>query len=133
WSGIVDSDTTPRQLTYQIPDYFNGTLRVMAVAVATETVGSKAKKTQVRGHLVINPNVPTFVAPGDEFEITASIANNIKDSGANANVAVEMTATPQLEMIDSSTQTITIPEGQERSVHYKLRAKSELSSAELQF
>lgn len=133
WSGIIDSDTNAKQLSYQIPDYFNGAIRVMAVTVATDAVGATSKTTQVRGDFVINPNAPTFVAPGDEFEVTASIANNVKDSGANANVAVEMTTTPQLEMIDSAKQTITIPEGQERSVHYRLRAKSELASAELKF
>ena len=33
WSGILDSDATARELRYSVPDYFNGTLRVMAVAV----------------------------------------------------------------------------------------------------
>ncbi len=33
WSGILDSQTTAREIEYTVPDYFNGTLRVMAVAV----------------------------------------------------------------------------------------------------
>ncbi|MEO8401345.1 MAG: alpha-2-macroglobulin [Gammaproteobacteria bacterium] len=128
WSGIVDTDNTSRQLVYQVPDYFNGTLRVMAVAVATDAVGSTDKKSEIRGNFVISPNVPTFVAPGDEFEITASVANNIKDSG-DAKVAVQMTTTPELEIIGSANQTLTITENREQSVHYKLRARSLLGSA----
>ncbi len=133
WSGIVDIDTTPRQLTYSVPDYFNGTLRVMAVAVSPNALGSAEKKAEIRGNFVINPNVPTFVAPNDEFEITASIANNVKDSGKNASVSVQLTATNQLEILGDSTQTLKIDEGQEQTVRYKIRAKNILSAAQLNF
>lgn len=133
WSGIVDTDSTPRQLVYQVPDYFNGTLRIMAVAVAAEAVGSATKTAEIRGHFVINPNVPTFVAPGDEFDVTTSVANNVEGSGADASVTVELKASPQLEVIGFAKQKITIPQGQERSVRYKVRAKSMLGSAELNF
>ncbi len=42
WSGVLDSDSTARTLEYVVPDYFNGTLRVMAVAVSDGTVGVAA-------------------------------------------------------------------------------------------
>lgn len=131
WSGIIDTDATPRQLVYQVPDYFNGTLHVMAVAVATDAVGSTDKTAQIRGHFVINPNVPTFVAPGDEFEISASVANNVKGSGDNAKIEVHLDVTPQLQIIGSATQTVGISEGHESTVHFKLRAKSLLGSAQM--
>lgn len=133
WSGIIDTDSTEHKLTYQIPDYFNGTLRVMAVAVSTDALGATEKKSEVRGDFVINPNVPTFVAPNDEFEITASIANNVKDSGKNAKVDIQLAATSQLEIIDNSNQTLEINEGQEKTVSYKIRAKDLLGSAQIDF
>lgn len=133
WSGIIDTDNTPRQLTYNVPDYFNGTLHVMAVAVAADAVGAADKKSEVRGDFVINPNVPTFVAPGDEFEITASIANNAKGSGNGAKVNVQLSTTSQLEIIGDSNQTIAINEGQENTVRYKLKAKNLLGAAEINF
>lgn len=131
WSGIIDTDTTPRQLTYDVPDYFNGTLHVMAVAVALDSVGAADKTAEIRGDFVINPNVPTFVAPGDEFEISASIANNIKDSGANANISVQLLASPEIEIIGSHTESLTIAEGREQTVHFKLRATANLGAATL--
>lgn len=131
WSGIIDTDTTPRQLVYQVPDYFNGTLRVMAVAVASDAVGSTDKSSQIRGNFVINPNVPTFVAPGDEFEITASVANNVKGSGKDAKTEVRLDVTPQLQIIGAATQTLSISEGQEQTAHFKLKAKSLLGSAQM--
>ncbi|MGL5743356.1 MAG: alpha-2-macroglobulin [Legionella sp.] len=133
WSGILDADTTTKQLVYQVPDYFNGTLRVMAVAVATDSVGSQEKSSEIRGDFIINPNVPTFAAPGDEFVISASIANNVKGSGKNALVHVDLTASPELEILGAATQTVQISEGQEQTVHYKVKAKSLLGAANLSF
>jgi uncharacterized protein YfaS (alpha-2-macroglobulin family) len=133
WSGIIDTDATPRQLIYHVPDYFNGTLRVMAVAVASDALGSIDKKSEIRGDFVISPNVPTFVAPNDEFEITASIANNVKNSGKKAKVDVQLTASSQLEIIGSSNQTLAIDEGQEKTVRYKIHAKDLLGAAQIDF
>ncbi len=133
WSGIIDTDMTSRQLTYQIPDYFNGSIRVMAVAVSTDSVGSRDTSAEVRGDFIINPNVPTFVAPGDEFEISSSVANNIKDSGEHTQVTVDLTASPEIEIIGSANQTLEIKEGREQTVHFKLRAKSLLGAAKVVF
>ncbi|WED44320.1 alpha-2-macroglobulin family protein [Legionella cardiaca] len=131
WSGIVDADSTPRQLTYNIPDYFNGTLKVMAVAVATDSVGSTEKESIIRGNFVINPNAPTFVAPGDVFEITASVANNVQGSGENAKVDVQLNVTPDLEIVGPATASLAINEGHEQTVRFKLKAKSALGSAKV--
>ncbi|MDR3490810.1 MAG: alpha-2-macroglobulin [Gammaproteobacteria bacterium] len=133
WSGIVDTDTTSKQLVYHVPDYFNGAIRVMAVAVATDAVGATTKTAEVRGNFVITPNVPTFVAPGDEFEVSASVANNVQGSGENASVTVQFTTSSALEIIGDDKQVLKISEGKEQSVHFKLRAKSVLGSATLTF
>ncbi|KTD68242.1 hypothetical protein Lste_1400 [Legionella steelei] len=133
WSGIVDTDSNNHQLVYQVPDYFNGTLRVMAVAVSSDSVGSKETSAEIRGNFIINPNVPTFVAPGDEFEISASIANNIKGSGEHALINIDLTASPEIEITGSPTQTLEIAEGREQTVHFKLKAKSLLGAAQLSF
>ncbi|MFO8603613.1 alpha-2-macroglobulin [Legionella pneumophila serogroup 1] len=131
WSGILDTDSADRQLTYQIPDYFNGSIRVVAVAVANDSVGSREVSAEVRGDFIISPNVPTFVAPGDEFEISATVANNIKDSGEHAQVEVELTASSELEAIGSAKESLEISEGNEQTVYFKLRAKSLLGSARI--
>ncbi|MCW8407484.1 alpha-2-macroglobulin [Legionella sp. PATHC035] len=133
WSGIVDTDSNNHQLIYQVPDYFNGTLRVMAVAVSSDSVGSKETSAEIRGDFIINPNVPTFVAPGDEFEISASIANNIKDSGEHALINVDLAASPEIEIVGTATQTLEIAEGHEQTVHFKLKAKTLLGAAKLTF
>jgi alpha-2-macroglobulin len=133
WSGIIDADSSSRELVYRVPDYFNGSLRVMAVAVSTDAVGSTDKASEIRGNFVINPNVPTFVSPGDEFEITASIANNVKDSGVNAEVSITLSASPELEILSEAKESRTISEGHEQTVRFNLRAKSEFGAAKVSF
>ena len=90
WSGIVEADATPRELKYVVPDYFNGTLRVMAVAVANDRIGVYEGRTLVRGDFVLSPNAPTTVTPGDEFDVSVGVSNNVAGSGQDAAVAVTL-------------------------------------------
>ena len=129
WSGIIDADSTDRQVSYKVPDYFNGKLRIMAVAVSTDSVGSKETSAEIRGDFILGPNIPTFVAPGDEFDISSSVANNLKDSGDHAEINIAVATSPELELIGQSQQKIEIPEGKEKTVHFRLRAKDRLGSA----
>lgn len=130
WSGIIDADNSQKSLKYRIPDYFNGSLRIMAVAVAQDAVGSADKSVEVRGDFVINPNVPTFVAPGDTFDVTASIANNVKSSG-DLPVNVQIQITPDLVMLTEASQKMVIPEGREKTLRFTLRANQPTDSANI--
>jgi uncharacterized protein YfaS (alpha-2-macroglobulin family) len=133
WSGIIDTDTANTQLTYQVPDYFNGTIRVMAVAVSADSVGANETSAEIRGDFILNPNVPTFVAPGDEFEVSVSVANNLKDSAEHTQIAVDLTTSPEIEIIGNAKQSLEIAEGHEKTLFFKLRAKSLLGGAKLTF
>ncbi|HKR37296.1 MAG TPA: alpha-2-macroglobulin [Steroidobacteraceae bacterium] len=133
WSGIVDADATPRELKYVVPDYFNGTLRVMAVAVADERIGVYDGRTLVRGDFVLSPNAPTTVTPGDEFDVSVGVSNNVEGSGQNAAVAVTLQTDAGLEVVGDATQQATIAEGHEGSVRFRLRAHDELGPANLRF
>ncbi len=64
-----------------MPDYFNGKLRVMAVAVSPDRIGTFEGSTTVRGDFVLSPNVPTTLAPGDEAEVSVGVANNLTGLG----------------------------------------------------
>ena len=114
-----------------MPDYFAGTLRIMVVAASPDAVGSAQATTQVRGPFVILPNVPTFLAPGDTFDLSVTIANNVKDSGANAAVDCALATTDGLEIVEKPTSPVTIPEGKDASVHWILRARDLLGNADI--
>ena len=133
WSGIVDADTTTRELKYTVPDYFNGTLRVMAVAVTDDRVGVHESRTLVRGDFVLSPNAPTTVSPGDEFDVSVGVSNNVEGSGAGANVAVALETDSGLEVVGDARQSVAIGEGREGSVRFRLRAKDVPGPANLTF
>jgi uncharacterized protein YfaS (alpha-2-macroglobulin family) len=131
WSGIVDIGPEAKTFTYNVPDYFAGTVRVMVVANTAEAVGSAQQTLQVRGPFVISPNVPTFVAPGDTFEVTSAVANNIEGSGPNAAVKVNLEVSNGLEIVQKPDESVTIAEGRDTSVRWLLRAKDALGNADI--
>jgi len=123
WSDIINSDGTEQETTYNIPNYFNGSLRIMAVAVGANTLGSSSKLINVRGDFVINANVPTFVSLGDEFEVSASIANQVEKSGDKAALEVQISLSDNLTLEGKNTQQVIIPEKQEGTVKFKLHTQ----------
>lgn len=133
WSGIIDSGPKEKELAYLIPDSFNGKLRVMAVAVAPDAVGVFSKGALVRGDFVLSPNVPTFVAPGDEFEVSVTVANNVVGSGPKSQVALELRTSKHVEVLTPAKVTLTIGELRETSATFKLRGTSVLGSGNLTF
>lgn len=133
WSGIVDADKQQRTVGFTVPDTFAGTLRVMAVAVAADAIGVAESSSLVRGPFVITPSLLTQAAPGDSFRASASISNILEGSGKNAPVRVRLEASPQLEIIGDRQRQLTISEGDEKTVHFQLKAKDKLGAAEVRF
>ena len=133
WSGIVDSDSQPRTLKYVVPDYFNGTLRIFAIAVSDDAIGVQDARSVVRGDFVLSPNAPTTVTPGDEFEVSVGVANNLAGSGEKAQVVVGLEPGKSLAVIGGASQTVTIAENHEGSVRFRLQTRDALGPADLVF
>jgi uncharacterized protein YfaS (alpha-2-macroglobulin family) len=133
WSGILDADTTTREVVYDVPDFFDGTLKIMAVAVSSDATGSTDRAALIRGPFVITPSVPVLAAPGDEFEAGVTVANDVEGSGANAEVEVRVETNQQLSPVGPSSQTLRIAEGHEQSAVFKFRANDKLGSGEINF
>ena len=84
WSGIIGSDQTQRTYEYKVPDWFNGTVKVFAVVVSDDSLGTAEKSVVVRNNFVITPNVPTVLGPGDEFEVGVSVMDDIAPADPKA-------------------------------------------------
>ena len=133
WSGIVDADAQKRTVGFTVPDTFSGTLRVMAVAVATDAIGVAESSSLVRGPFVITPSLLTQAAPGDSFRASASISNILEGSGKDTPVSVRLETSPQLKIIGVKEQRLTIGEGREKTVHFQLKATAKLGAAQVRF
>jgi len=133
WSGIMDADDKDRSYSFEVPDYFNGSLRLMAVAVSQEAIGVVRKDTTVKGPFVLSPNAPLMAAPDDEFDVTVGIANNLEGSGDKAEIAVSMELSSHLTPVGESSKTVVIGEGNEGRVVFRVKAGHELGSASMKF
>src|SRR4029079_12165350 len=106
---------------------------VMAGAVVSEGIGVFDGRTIVRGDFVLSPNAPTTVTPGDEFDVSVGVSNNVEGSGESATVAVTLQTYPALEVVGDRTQSAKIAEGREGSVRFRVRTRDELGPANLTF
>ncbi|MDQ6628420.1 MAG: MG2 domain-containing protein, partial [Pseudomonadota bacterium] len=107
WSGIVEV-SGDKEFSYTVPDHFNGTLRVMAVAVNDAAVGVAQTNALVRGDFVISPNLPLMVTPGDVFDISVGVANNVVGTGNDAPVRLTLKPADTFELTGAATQTLKI-------------------------
>ena len=136
WSGIVDV-TGSKEFEYKVPETFNGKLRLLAVMVNDDTIGVADGVATVRGDFVLSPNAPLTVTPGDTFDVSVGVANNVEGSGKDAAVSVSLVASPAFELIGAAKQTLKIGEMREGMALYKLKVrdglKAKLGSARLEF
>jgi uncharacterized protein YfaS (alpha-2-macroglobulin family) len=133
WSGIVDVNGQ-KDFSYTVPDYFNGKLRVMAVAVSADRIGTVESATMVRGDFVLSPNVPTTLAPGDEAEISVGVANNLTGIGVKpVPVVVTLKTGPQLQVLGSAVQNVNLASLREGVALFRVKATDTLGSGNLTF
>jgi len=132
WSGIIDCDRTERTVKYTVPDYFNGTLRVMAVVVSDDAIDAFEEKSIVKNPYVISPNVPMFAAPGDSFKVSVTVTNIVAGSGKKAPVRFEATATPHLK-IKNGKWNLKIDEDSDTTLSFWATANNLPGGAAIKF
>lgn len=133
WSGVLDTDSTKRTVTYHIPSYFNGKIRVMAVAVSDDSIGVTQESTDVRDDYIISINCPNFAAPGDEFEVSVVVTNNDAGSGENANVKLSAVSEKGVSLEGTSTVDLKISEGKDATYIFKCKATDVLGNCDITF
>lgn len=131
WSGIVESGPQQQTVSFDMPDYFSGQLRIMAVAVSEQAVGHSATSTLARGPFVITPSVLTAAAPGDEFDVSVGLSNNLEGSGANARIELLASTSEHLEIVGENQLEMRVDEGREGRATMRVRALDTLGSASI--
>ena len=132
WSGILETDKTSRTLQYKVPDYFNGTLRVMAIAVSQSAIGRFQEKAVVRNPFIISPNVPMFAAPGDSFLVSVTVNNMLRGSGAEASQELSISSTTQLS-IQHKKFSLQVPENADTTLSFYVKTNNLPGAANLTF
>jgi uncharacterized protein YfaS (alpha-2-macroglobulin family) len=132
WSKTLYASTQFQTVKYKLPDYFNGEITVMAVAARQEQAGSVQKETIVKSPVIISPIAPLSAIEGDEFEVSASVSNNIGGSKI-AELEVWLETDGKFEITGTNSQKFEIKEGGEKTVKFKLKTLSNLGSGDLVF
>jgi uncharacterized protein YfaS (alpha-2-macroglobulin family) len=129
WSGVIELPAGETRLSYQVPDHFNGQLRWFVVSLDDSRIGVHEGAAEVRGPLVITPNVPAFVAPGDEFIVTAGVFSNLPQA---VSLRLRLDTDKALKLLGDAPE-LQLQPGRESQAEFRLKALDALGSSELRF
>ncbi|BCU76156.1 alpha-2-macroglobulin [Luteolibacter sp. LG18] len=132
WSGMVESGPQAKELKWLVPDYFNGNLRVMAVAARADGIGVAETSTLARSPIILLPNAPLFASPGDEFEASLAVTCNLNAPTAT-DIKVTVKPGAELETVGAAEAVVNLAQGKEGMVRFRFRAKDALGGTELKF
>ena len=122
YSGILDvTANSSEQITFDIPDDFNGALRIFAVAANEYAIGANDTETTVQSPLVISTSAPTFVAPNDTFDVNAVITN-LTNLGDVATVQTDTIVSNNLKLMSSGTETQQIANDAQQLFVFNIQA-----------
>jgi len=128
WSGVLKADGQKRSYTYEVPDHYNGNIKIIAVASSRGGMGLAESATLVRGDLILTPTAPLFAAPGDEFDVSVSVANQSLGSGKEAKVQLSLASDKGFSLLDKGATTLSLPEGDETTHSFRVKALDTLGS-----
>jgi uncharacterized protein YfaS (alpha-2-macroglobulin family) len=127
WSGPMDIDGE-HTVRFRLPDHFNGSYRVVAVAVTPARVGIAQTTAIARGDFVLTPTLPTHLAPGDEFELPIGVANTVAGGKATLPVTVALSLPKGLSLVGPASATLQLAPGREATARLRLRAGQRLGA-----
>jgi alpha-2-macroglobulin len=131
WSGLLDVGPNGRDIRYTVPDYFNGRLRIFTIAVSSDRIGVAEAATEVKGDFILTPNVPTMVAPDDDFIVSVGVFNNT--TGGSGPIRVEAEVSSALAPQGTTGVELEIAQKQEGTAEFRFKANPVLGPATLKF
>jgi len=130
WSGVISAGTQPLDINYVVPEFFDGSVRIMAVAESADGEGSAQCEAAIHGPIIITPQAPVFAAPGDQILATATITN-ATENDLNTDVHIEceggVSATGQAQ------QSLSLHPGASQTLRWQIRATDTLGNAVIRF
>ncbi len=131
YSNILDARAnTESDITFDIPDYFNGNIRVFAVAASNNAVGAADTDTTIQSPVMISTNAPLFAAPGDKFDIN-TVVTNLTGNTENTTATVNVTASKNLTLTSATDSTISVADGAENLTTFSVTASDTLGNADI--
>ena len=134
WSGIKDVKKGEiNKYVYKIPDSFNGSLKIIAVAASKNALGTNSSSIISQAEVVLIPNTPFAVAEGDVFDISLNISNLIENSHETEAINISLNVSDNLEIIGNKNHTVSLKKDSSDTVTFKLKATGKPGNAEITF
>lgn len=134
WTKIVDVRAGEKyEYKYVVPEYFNGTMKIMAVASAEDAVGSAVTSALARSPIVMLPNAPFAATEGDTFKVSVGVTNNIEGVTGSSDIKITATPSDNLVITGDKSKTVSVPVGGERVVTFDVKATDKVGAAEISF
>lgn len=132
YSEIIDARANePETVTFDIPEYFNGSIRVFAIAANDTAVGSANAETHVQSPIIVSTTAPLVVAPGDTFDVNTVVTNMTNGTTATAVADINASVSNGLKITTNSDDTLNIPFGTEKLWSFIVRANDTLGNADI--
>lgn len=130
WSPPVEVGPQGTTINIPVPPWYNGNVRIMAVGASEATAGKAQAPAVVRGPVVLTPQLPLFVAPGDSFDAALALANNEKTP---LTLALRADYGSLLAVQTDLPGEITLQPGAETVLPLRLQAGAEPGAADVRF
>ena len=128
WSGIKKTNSEGIvNVSLNIPQ-FNGSVRLMAIAYSGSRFGSSERFMKVADDLIIEPQIPRFLAVNDLLVSPISIINTT-DKTANLDVSLKVEG--PLKINSSTKKSLTINPNSTKSITFEILAQSQVGAGKI--
>jgi len=111
---------------FELPE-FTGELRLMAVAWDAQAVGASEAPVKIKRKLVVQPDLPRFLAPGDKAALHVALHN---ESGAPCSARVSAVAEGPLSC-EPEPLEVALQAGESRTVSLSVAAREQAGSGQV--
>lgn len=122
WSGLLDVNEKGTEVKIPVPETYNGNMRIFAVACSAAKVNAVQKDVFCQSEIIVQPHVPFFVSPGDEFEATLLLTDMRKDK-SQKNVQLNIDLGNAFEIIGEKTLALTLEEKKQNRVDVRIKVR----------
>jgi alpha-2-macroglobulin len=128
WSGIKKTGGDGIvKVPITIPQ-FNGEIRLMAVAYTGQRFGSADAEMKVANDLIIEPQMPRFLAPNDSLVMPVTVINTTNKNGS-VNISVKTEGL--LRVVSSKSESVNVPPNSSRQVNFAIAANNQTGTGKI--
>ncbi|MCK9225137.1 MAG: hypothetical protein M0Q02_08630, partial [Candidatus Muirbacterium halophilum] len=126
FSGIKETDSNGEAIIdFKMPQY-NGAVRIMVAGAYNNAFGRAEKTVPVKDKFIINPSMPMFLSPGDEFTALVQIISTEK------NTKCDIYAVCDDKILNNNKKTqISLIKNKEYSHYFNFKANDIIGNSKI--